>query len=43
MKFKRAKQVPIHGKEEKRAFTAVLSVDLGGEVFSHTKCFGKEF
>lgn len=29
---KGAKQVPIHGKEEKRAFTVVLSVDLGGEV-----------
>lgn len=30
--IKRAKQIPIHGKEEKRVFTAVLSVDLGGEV-----------
>ena len=30
--IKGAKQVPIHGKEGKRAFTAVLSVDLGGEV-----------
>ncbi len=31
-KVKGAKQVPIHGKEEKRAFTTVLSVDLGSEV-----------
>lgn len=30
--IKGAKQVPIHGKEGKRAFTAVLSVDLGGKV-----------
>ncbi len=29
---KGAKQVPIHGKEEKKAFTSVLSVDLGGKV-----------
>ncbi len=29
---KRAKQVPIHGKKEKKAFTSALSVDLGGEV-----------
>ncbi len=29
---KETKQVPIHGKEEKRAFTSVLSVDLEGKV-----------
>ncbi len=31
-KVKEAKQVPIHGKEEKKAFTSILSVDLRGEV-----------
>lgn len=33
-KVKGAKQVPIHGKEEKRTFTAVLSVHFSGEVLA---------
>ncbi len=32
--IKRAKQVAIHGKEEKRAFTAVLSGSCKGKVLS---------
>lgn len=31
-KKKRIKQIPIHGKDEKRAFTAVLSVSMDGRV-----------
>ena len=33
-KIKRAKQVPIHRKDEKHAFTAVLSGSCKGKVLS---------
>ena len=33
-KFKGVKQVFIHGKEAKRVFTVVLSVNLGDEVLA---------
>lgn len=31
-KIKRSRQVPLHDKDEKRAFTAVLLVSTTGEV-----------
>lgn len=31
-KIKKAKQIPIYGKKEKKLFTAILFVDFGGRI-----------